>query len=92
MSNQFALVSTVDSMPEGFPSHCVILFGTEQEAVKYAADCIAKHDQSVEYYVEDNCWMMGYETWNNAQEFLETWQEALDTTEYFHVMPVEDAV
>lgn len=91
-NNSFALVSTVDSMPEGFPSHCVIIFSTEQEAVKYAVDCIAKHDQSVEYYVEDNLWTTGHDTWNDAQEFLEAWQEALDITEYFHVKPVEEAV
>ena len=84
MSN-FALVSTVDTMGDGFPCHCVMLFETEDAAIQHAVDLIAEHDASVD--VNDG-WSIGTEKWTDPKEFLEAWQDNLGPTEYLHVKPV----
>ena len=34
--DKYALVSTVDTIGDGFPCHCVIVFESHEEAVRYA--------------------------------------------------------
>ena len=84
MSN-FALVSTVDTIGDGFPCHCVMLFETEEAAIRHAVDLIVEYDDSVD--VNDG-WSIGTEKWTDPKEFLEAWQDNLGLTEYLHVKPV----
>ena len=88
MSGQFALVSTVDSMGPDFPSHCVMIFGSERDAVVYAAQCIVEHDEHATYIADEGNWVIGEDHWDNPADFLEAWQDGLDALEYFHVKPV----
>lgn len=88
MSN-FALVSTVDTIGDGFPCHCVMLFETEEAAIKHAVDLIAEYDDSVS--VGKCGWSIGKVHWDDPRDFLEAWQNYLDATEYFHVMPIVPA-
>lgn len=83
--SKFALISTVDTIGDGFPSHCVMLFESEEEAVKHAVDLIVEYDDSVDV---NEGWSIGTEHWDDAKEFLNDWQENLSITEYFHVKPV----
>lgn len=94
MSNveRFALVSTVDTMGEEFPGHCVMLFDTEREAIFHAVKCIVEHDDTVEYVEEEALWTMGEEHFDDAQDLLNAWQDGLDLTEFFHVLPVKGPV
>ena len=85
MSN-FALVSTVDTIGDGFPSHCVMVFETEEAAIIYAVVLIAEYDDSVSLGMGG--WSIGTETWTDAKKFLEAWQDNLGPTEYFHVKPI----
>lgn len=84
--SKFALVSTVDSMGVEFPCHCVMLFETEEEAVSAAVAILVKHGEAT---VAVGGWIMGGETYDDAEELLESWQEGLDISEYFHVLPVQ---
>lgn len=86
--SKFALVSTVDTMGDGFPGHCVMLFETKEAAIQHAVDLILQHDKSIE---ANECRWIGAEHWESAKKFLEDWQfMTLHPTEYFHVMPVAD--
>ena len=51
-----ALVSTVDHIIGGFPSHCVMIFDSEYDAALYAVACIVKHDQNVKVLEEQGMW------------------------------------
>lgn len=84
-----ALVSTTDSI-EGIPSHCVWLFETQEEAYSFAARMIVENDRSVSYDESIDQWSIDDETFDEASEFLDAWQEGLDATEFFHVMEVQD--
>ena len=95
-----ALVSTVDTMGPDFPSHCVMLFDTEYDAALYAVACIVKHDPSVKVLEDEGLWQFkedeshecdGYEElfYDNPIEVLERWQDRLESTEYFHIKPVQ---
>lgn len=85
---KFALVSTVDSMGKGFPSHCVILFENERDALLYACKVIVEHDKSVQW-LEDECqWLIDDEHYEDPADLLDCWQGGLDACEYFHVKPV----
>jgi hypothetical protein len=84
--SKFALVSTVDTMGEGFPHHCVMLFDTREEAVASAVKIIEKHDDRV---LENGYWYLGTEQYQSSEELLEAWQDGLTMMEFFHVMPVE---
>lgn len=90
--NQFALVSTVDSMGPDFPSHCVMIFDTERDAVIHAAQCIVDQDEHATYIEDEGNWVMGEDHWDDPADFLEAWQEGLDALEYFHVKPVKAPV
>ena len=85
MSN-FALISTVDTIGDGFPCHCVMLFETEEAAIQHAVDLIAEYDDSVS--LGKGGWSIDEETWSDPKEFLEAWQDNLGPTEYLHVKPV----
>ena len=88
MSN-FALVSTVDTMGPEFPSHCVMLFDSEQEAFLYAIKSICEHDKDVKYVKDERLWQVGDEHYDSASDALDAWQcNNLSSTEYFHVKPV----
>jgi hypothetical protein len=87
MSN-FALVSTVDSMGEEFPSHCVMLFDTERDAILHAVKRIVACDPTTKYIEEEEVWTMGNDHWDEPNDFLEAWQDNLSPTEYFHIKPV----
>ncbi len=84
MSN-FALVSTVDTIGDGFPSHCVMLFETEDAAIRHAVDLIVEYDDSVDV---NEGWSIGTEKWTDPKEFLKAWQDNLGPTEYLHVKPI----
>jgi hypothetical protein len=84
--SKFALVSTVDTMGECFPHHCVMLFDTREEAVEAAVRIIEKHDDRV---IVNGAWWLGTEQYETAEQLLEAWQDGLGLMEYFHVMPVE---
>jgi len=93
-----ALVSTVDTMGEDFPSHCVMLFASEELAALYAVSCIVKHDPSVRCLEDQGLWQFkededgeGYEDlyYDNPIEVLERWQDRLESTEYFHIKPIK---
>ena len=94
-----ALVSTVDTVGPDFPSHCVMLFDTEEEAVLYAVSCIVKHDPDVKFLEDKGLWQFkederndcdDYEAfYDNPAEVLQRWQERLRETEYFHIKPVQ---
>ncbi len=67
MSN-FALVSTVDTQSETvFPCHCVMLFETEEAAIRHAVDLIVEYDDSVD--VNDG-WSIGTESGPTQRSFL----------------------
>ena len=84
----FALVSTVDSMGKDFPSHCVMLFETERDAVQHAVKCIVEHDDRIKYVADEELWAWEDEHYENPDDLLDAWQNGLGTTEYFHVKPV----
>ncbi len=84
--SKYALVSTVDTIGDGFPCHCVMVFDTEEAAVNHAVSLIAEYDDSVSLGMGG--WTMGGHTWTDAKEFLQSWQESLDLTEFFHVKPI----
>lgn len=84
----FALVSTTDTMGEGFPSFGVLVFATEKEAIQYAVQCILKHDPLAEYVEDEGVYTYGDEHYDQAVDLLAEWQSGLDTTEYFHVLPI----
>jgi hypothetical protein len=91
MSN-FALVSTVDTMGEEFPGYrnCVIVFDSEKDAILFAAKTIVKHDESTAHLESLGKWFIaGYNVFDDPEDFLDAWQTGLDSTEYFHVMPVK---
>ncbi len=88
--SKFALVSTVDTIGDGFPCHCVMVFDTEEAAVNHAVGLIAEYDDSVS--LGKGGWSMGDKTWDDPKEFLEAWQEGLDLTEFFHVKPIVPVV
>lgn len=85
--SQFALVSTVDSIGDGFPSHCVFLFDSEKEAIEYAVELIVQYDDAVGTPPSGG-WTIDGEHYDNASDFLDEWQSKLDSVEYFHVKPV----
>jgi hypothetical protein len=89
---KWALVSTVDSMGEDFPGFCVMLFETEAEALFAAVALILKHDPNTSVDYDTGEYIVGNETVSSPGLFLETWQDGLDMTEYFHVMPVNQPV
>lgn len=80
----FALVSTVDSMGLDFPGHCVMLFETEEEAVKHAVQLIRVADESD----SDSSLVLDGEEYETLEEFLEAFQNSLSHVEFFHVMPI----
>lgn len=83
-----ALVSTVDSMPDEFPSHCVIVFESARKAVTFAVEQIVKHDPRVDY-VGDEKWCFDGEVFGDPFKLLSRWQETvLDGVEYFHLKTV----
>jgi hypothetical protein len=88
----FALVSTVDTMGPEFPSHCVMLFDSEREALLYAMKCICEHDNEVKYVEDEGLWEVGEEHFDSAEDALEEWQSNLGPTEYFHVKPVRNVI
>ena len=93
ITEKFALVSTVDSMGSEFPGHCVITFDTERDAILYAAKTIVKFDKTTAYVESEENWLIGEEDhYDDPVDFLEAWQDGLDATEYFHVMPVREAL
>ncbi|KWX84193.1 hypothetical protein AXF24_13175 [Streptococcus pneumoniae] len=79
-------------MGPDFPSHCVMLFDTEREAVLYAVKCIVDNDENAKYVEEEALWTMGEDHWDSADDFLDAWQHGLDISEFFHFKPVEDVV
>ena len=88
MTAKFALISTVDSMGPDFPSHCVMLFDTVEEAMKAAVEIIVLHDSDVVF--SDGGWWMGGEFYRTVDAILDEWQMGLDSTEYFHLFPVQE--
>lgn len=82
---KFALVSTTDTMGEGFPCHSVIVFDTEAEAIEHAISLLEKYDDRI---VVNGYWWLGTEQYSSAEELLEAWQDGLGLTEYFHIMPI----
>jgi hypothetical protein len=80
----FALVSTVDSMGEDFPGHCVMLFETEEEAVKFAVQLILVAEDTD----SDGALVLDGEEYETPEDFLDAFQDTLGMTEYFHVMPI----
>ena len=90
--SKFALMSTVDTMVPDFPSHCVMLFETEREAVQYAVACIVLYDERTSYIPDEEVWTIGEDHFDSPDDFLDAWQSQLETTEYFHVKPVVEAL
>ena len=81
--SKFALVSTVDTMGEDFPGHCVMVFETEEEAVKFAVQVIR-----VAEGIDGDSLVLDGDEHETPEEFLEAFQDTLDITEFFHVMPI----
>jgi hypothetical protein len=81
---KFALFSTLDWMGEDFPSFKVLLFDTEQDAYKYAAnllceyaDCVARCGNGI-YEYDGQHW--------TAAQLVVNWSETnLEAEDYFHV-------
>jgi len=93
ITKKFALVSTVDSMGEEFPGyvHCVIPFDSEEDAIFFAAKTIVKHDESTAHIESLGKWVIvDQEFFDEPADFLLAWQNGLDATEYFHVMPIQE--
>jgi len=88
-SNQFALLSTLDGRL-GFNDHCVILFGTEKAAVKYAADLIRSHEPRFEKF--HGHWKGIYGEEYGNQRLVDAFGDILGAGEWFKVVPVEQAV
>lgn len=92
--SMFALVSTIDTLGEKFPSHCVMLFRTEGEAYAFAADLLVTHDPQVEK--TEKGWSINdpdYDTpveYYSAASLVSGWQDELPDVQYFHVFPVAD--
>ncbi len=92
--SMFALVSTIDTLGEKFPSHCVMLFRTEGEAYAFAADLLVTHDPQVEK--TEKGWSIDdpdYDTpveYYSAASLVSGWQDDLPDVQYFHVFPVAD--
>lgn len=93
-----ALVSTVDHIIGDFPSRCVIIFDSEYDAALYAVACIVKHDPGVKVLEEQGLWQFEEDEgdeyneelfYDNPVEVLERWQDRLESTEYFHIKPVQ---
>jgi hypothetical protein len=80
----FALVSTVDSMGPDFPGHCVMLFDTEEDAVKHAVQLIRVAEETE----GDSVLVLDGEKYETPEEFLDAFQRSLSYVEYFHVMPI----
>lgn len=91
----FALVSTVDTLGEKFPSNCVMLFRTEGEAYDFAAELLVAHGKHVTETEVGWQYSSGSSV-DDAMEYLTAaslvidWQDSLSSTEYFHVFPVAD--
>ena len=91
-SEQHALVSTVDTLGPDFPSHCVVVLPTREEALKYAAEILVRYDNTeVTYDEEKQVWLFNGDEYSDPEDLLNDWQFGLDMTEYFHIMPVASA-
>lgn len=75
-----------------------MLFDTEEEAVLFAVSCIVKHDPGVKVLEEQGLWQFKEDEgdeyneelfYDNPAEVLDRWQERLESTEYFHIKPVQ---
>lgn len=88
---KIALVSTVDSMGPGFPSHCVFLFDDKRDAYEFAMNLICEHDESVGYSEDEKTWLVNDSYFDRAEDALIEWQDKLSATEFLHVMPVEES-
>jgi hypothetical protein len=75
-------------MGESFPSHFVILFDTKDGAVERAVEILVEQGEA-EWVADKEGWTMGDEYYSEPQDLLENWQEGLDVSECFHVMPVQ---
>ena len=93
-AEKYALVSTVDTLGPDFPSHCVIIFPTREEALKYAAEILVRYEHTdVTYDEEKGVWSIEDVDYEDVEDLINEWQLELDSTEYFHIMPIasEDA-
>jgi hypothetical protein len=88
-SPKFALVSTVDTGDlKFFDRYKVFLFETETEAIDTAvAILITAGEVTID---KNGGYRLAGERYLSAEEALDAWQDHLDATEYFHVMPVAD--
>ena len=89
--SKFALVSTVDTMGEKFPGHCVMVFDNKLDAVLHAIKILEQAGQ-VQHVEDENVYAMGEDHYEYPADALKAWQDSLTPTEFFHVMPVVEAV
>lgn len=85
---KFALVSTVDTWGPEFLEYGVYLYHSKRDALLFAVGKIVEHDERVAYVESEALWTFGDEHFDDPEDLLEAWQQGLDATEYFHVMPV----
>jgi hypothetical protein len=89
-SMKFAIVNTVDSIPElcAAVGRGVILFETERQAIHWAVGVLAKigllHTHINGRFCDDD-WI----PFESEAEALEYFQNRLSDTEYFHVLPIQ---
>ena len=89
-SMKFAIVNTVDSIPELCVAveRGVTLFETESQAIHWAVGTLTKIgllNTHVNGRVCDNDWL----PFESEADALEYFQDELSDTEYFHVLPIQ---